>query len=228
MALLWCRSAPAWKPAWPRWWEEYSRCPAGGDRGTGRTSWRSYRWNRGSTRRQSSLKAEQRTSYKCSKCNVAPVLNIWFWCFYLFIFVSFGFIPELSNYDCPDFNKVYPSSSAVMNGGTDSHSGTSWQQSQMPELHWSDSRVFITGWGWVMTSMEDMVASGRNQDVGFIFHSEHRRLLPCCLKRFRMDFIFHSYGFVTACQWGKLAWGGSRLVWLQFPFSFPVETYPIS
>lgn len=30
-----------------------------------------------------------------------------------------------------------------------------------------------------MTSLEDMVASGRNQDAAFIFHSEQRRVLAC-------------------------------------------------
>lgn len=73
----------------------------------------------------------------------------------------------------------------------------------MPELHSSESGEIITGWGWWMTSVEDMVASGRNQDVELIFPSEQRRVLVCSLKLSKCDAGWILYFIV---------WRGSRLV----------------
>ncbi len=39
------------------------------------------------------------------------------------------------------------------------HSGTSWQQSHIPDPHSSESLASITGWGCLMTSVDDMMPS---------------------------------------------------------------------
>lgn len=46
-----------------------------------------------------------------------------------------------------------------------SHWGRSWKQSQMPEVHWSDTVVVMNGLGWVVTIFSDMTsASVKNTD----------------------------------------------------------------
>lgn len=58
--LLWCHSAPAWRPSWTWWLEGCNQRPAGGDRDTGHISWQLYRRNRGSTRKQNNLNQEEK------------------------------------------------------------------------------------------------------------------------------------------------------------------------
>ncbi len=46
------------------------------------------------------------------------------------------------------------------------HSGTSWQQSHIPDPHSSESLASITGWGCLMTSVDDMMRLKEEQGCG--------------------------------------------------------------